>query len=158
MVIGTTGLSPVPPGTTTPPPGTSAFTIARAAMVSTLNAGSDVTITTAQPGSTMAGDITVNGALSWTGAGDLSLEAERDIRIEAAVTTRGGTSPPTPTAPLSANAQRAGDRERRCRVALTAQTGDSDGDRRASGNVIVSPPRAAALSLDARRAGSTCAA
>ena len=88
--IASSGLSPVQPGVTAPPPGSSVYTINRTAIASTLNAGGDVTITTVQPGASMAGDITVSGALTWTGAGALRLEAERDIKLNASVTTGGG--------------------------------------------------------------------
>ena len=88
--IGTGGLTPVPPGTTAPSPGDTVYNINRLAIISTLNDGGDVTITTVQPKSTMAGDITVAGPIAWTGSGALRLEAERDISIAASVTVGDG--------------------------------------------------------------------
>ncbi len=67
--IGVSGAAPVPPGVTRPPEGDTAFTIDRTAIASTLNAGGDVTISTVQPDSTMAGDITLAAPLTWTGSG-----------------------------------------------------------------------------------------
>lgn len=63
--------------------------VSRLALQAALDAGADVTVTTVQPGD-MPGDITVAAPLSWTGTGDLRLEATRDILIDAAVTTRDG--------------------------------------------------------------------
>ncbi len=65
---------PIAGGTQTPPVGTGAYSISRIALQNALNAGSDVTVTTVQPGSHMQGDITVDGPLSWTGAGSLRLQ------------------------------------------------------------------------------------
>ncbi len=79
IVIGATGLDPVPPGTTAPPPGTSAFIVDRDALALTLDGGGDVTLTTTQPASAMAGDITLSSPLTWTGSGMLRLSADRDI-------------------------------------------------------------------------------
>lgn len=85
IVIGNSGSSP---GGT--PAGNTALTISRVALQNALNAGTDVTISTAQQASSMAGDITVAGALNWTGTGDLTLLADRDIVIAAPITTRDG--------------------------------------------------------------------
>ncbi len=54
---------PIAGGTQTPPVGTGAYSISRIALQNALNAGSDVTVTTVQPGSHMQGDITVDGPL-----------------------------------------------------------------------------------------------
>ena len=123
------------------------------ALVAALNGGSDVTVTTVQPRSSMAGDITVTGPLAWSGPGDLRLEAERDIRIDAAVTTSGGDFAADAARSLIVNrsVQANGDRPR---SALTAP----DRRRRASPRrpraTSSSPPRAAGSSLEPRRAGS----
>jgi hypothetical protein len=76
--IGTGGAAP---GST--PPGTGVHGVSRVAVMAALNGGADVTVSTVQPGSSGAGDITVSGPISWNGTGELRLEAERDIRIEA---------------------------------------------------------------------------
>lgn len=89
VVIATGGLNPVLPGTTTPPPGTTPYTISRNGIQSVLNSGSDVTISTAQPASTMAGDITVSSAVSWSGAGNLTLLADGSIFVNANVEATG---------------------------------------------------------------------
>ncbi|TVQ34920.1 MAG: filamentous hemagglutinin N-terminal domain-containing protein [Geminicoccaceae bacterium] len=75
------------------PPGDTPFRINRVAVVQALNDGTDVTITTAQPASTMAGDITVEGGgLNWTGAGSLTLLADQDILLNALVRSQGNGS------------------------------------------------------------------
>ena len=78
------------PGVIAPPPGSGAWTVSRVALQSALDAGSDVTVTTTQGGSHGNGDITVAKAFGWAGEGSLRLEAERDIAINAGVTTGGG--------------------------------------------------------------------
>jgi filamentous hemagglutinin family protein len=136
VVIGNGGLSPVPPGTTNPPPGSGAYQINRLAVVGALNAGSDVTITTAQPGSRMPGDITVSGALSWTGSGDLRLVAERDIRIDAAVSSRDGDF--TAEAARHVSVSRSVTADGTGDIALGAGTGNLTITEATSGDVIVS--------------------
>ena len=65
-------------------------TTAATAIAGTLNAGSNVTQDTASAG-TDAGDITVAAPISWTGTGTLTLRADNDIAINAAITgTNGG--------------------------------------------------------------------
>lgn len=85
IIIGTTGSAP---GAS--PPGNTPLSISRIALQNALNAGTDVTITTAQPASAMAGDITVASPLTWTGTGDLTLRADRDITINAAISSSAG--------------------------------------------------------------------
>lgn len=93
--IGTGGLTPVPSGVTSPPPGGAVYNVNRLAVINTLNGGGDVTISTVQPAASMRGDITVAGPLAWTGPGSLRLEAERDIAIVAPIATGPATSPPS---------------------------------------------------------------
>jgi filamentous hemagglutinin family protein len=82
--VGTVG------GVVAPPPGSGAWTVSRVALEAALDAGADVTVTTAQPASSGNGDIRIARPLAWTGGGTLRLQADRDIAINAAVTTGGG--------------------------------------------------------------------
>jgi filamentous hemagglutinin family protein len=82
------GHSPAGPGTVVPPAGSTPFTIDAGALLAALASG-DVTVTTSQAASTMAGDITVAHPLSWTGDGTLSLFAHRDVLIDRPVTAGG---------------------------------------------------------------------
>ncbi|MBP7243190.1 MBG domain-containing protein, partial [Amaricoccus sp.] len=58
-------------------------------IVSALNGGGDVTITTFQPAFSHDGDITVANGLSWSGAGDLTLDADGSIHVAANVQATG---------------------------------------------------------------------
>jgi filamentous hemagglutinin family protein len=84
IVIRTTGgpVSPVPPGTTP-------YFVNRGPIQTALDAGTDVTVATIRPGSTMPGDITVEASLDWTGSGTLWLVADRDVLVRSSVRTRG---------------------------------------------------------------------
>ncbi|WP_300035253.1 MBG domain-containing protein [uncultured Roseobacter sp.] len=76
-------------GTNNPPAGTGDFRIRRNSVLNVLNAGSDVTITTDQAGSTDAGNITLASALRWNGAGSLTLDADAGIFVNQSLQTRG---------------------------------------------------------------------
>jgi filamentous hemagglutinin family protein len=148
-VVITSGSAANPPsGTVSPPPGTSAFTISRNAVAAALNAGTDVTITTVQPASHMAGDITLAGPLSWTGAGDLTLRAERGIVLNGPVTTRTGdfTADAARDVTVNADLRATGT----AAVGLTAAAGDVNITRQTSGSLVVSTDTGA-LTLKAPR-------
>ncbi|MFW5679520.1 MAG: MBG domain-containing protein, partial [Pseudomonadota bacterium] len=72
-----------------PPAGGTPYRINGRALETALDAGTDVTISTEQPASTMAGDITVNTRLRWTGDGSLTLRADQDVFLNQAVESRG---------------------------------------------------------------------
>lgn len=91
VIIGSAGAAPTGPGTVAPPAGGGYYRISHIALQNALDAGSDVTVTTAQPASAGHGDIIVERALDWTGPGNLRLEADRDISVEAAVSTGAGS-------------------------------------------------------------------
>ncbi|WP_298837210.1 MBG domain-containing protein [uncultured Roseobacter sp.] len=76
-------------GVNNPPAGAGDFLIRRNSILSVLNAGSDVTITTEQAGSTDDGNITLSSALRWNGAGSLTLDADAGIFINNSLQTRG---------------------------------------------------------------------
>lgn len=76
-------------GSNAPPSGSGDYQIVGSTIVDALNRDEDVTITTAQPASTDAGDITVDTSLIWNGEGDLSLDADSAITINADVRTEG---------------------------------------------------------------------
>ncbi|MFT3973745.1 MAG: MBG domain-containing protein [Amaricoccus sp.] len=134
VVIGASGAT-VGGGTVTPPVGSGAYTVSLATLQAALNAGTDVTVTTVQPAASMAGDITVNGALSWTGSGDLTLAAERDILIAAPVSTAAGdfTASAARSVTVAANITATG----AAGVNLTAGTGDIRLARGSTGNLAV---------------------
>lgn len=77
------------PGTTNPPDAVGTFQIRRASITTALNAGSDVTITTVQPGQNQPGDITVDSNIRWNGSGTLTLLADGSIRVNRTVEARG---------------------------------------------------------------------
>ena len=141
VTIGNTGAAP---GGT--PPGTTPFEISRVALVAALNGGADVTVTTVEPSSSMAGDITVTGPIAWSGSGDLRLEAERDIRLDGQVTTSGGDFAADAARSLIVN--RSVQANGAASLGLTARTGDVRITQAATGNVIVSTA-SGRLSLDA---------
>jgi filamentous hemagglutinin family protein len=58
-------------------------------VVGALNAGGDVTVTTATPGGTDPGDLTVAQSFVWTGPGDLFLVADRDVVVNGVVRSLG---------------------------------------------------------------------
>lgn len=134
VVIGAAGATRAD-GAVAPPAGSTAYTVSLVALQAALNAGTDVTVTTAQPASSMAGDITLLGALSWTGAGALTLSAERDILLSAPVTTSRGD--------FTANAARS------ISVAadITATGGASVGLSAATGDIRLSRSRTGNLSI-----------
>lgn len=76
-------------GTNNPPEGSGDFVIRRASITNALNAGSDVTITTAQPANTDAGNITVATNLRWSGSGSLTLDADTSIFVNRNIRTSG---------------------------------------------------------------------
>ena len=90
VVIGSSGLSPVPPGQTDPPDGSGPFAISASAITATLNAGSDVTVTTNNPSGADAGNVTVQSALNWHSGSLLSLRAANDITIDGPIQTPNG--------------------------------------------------------------------
>lgn len=77
---------PQPDVTINPPPGAGAYTIAGQFVTNALNNGTNVTITTTQPASTDAGNITVNWTFNLAGAGSLTLRADNDIIVNNAFT------------------------------------------------------------------------
>ena len=79
----------MPPGGA-PPAGAGPFRISATAIETALQGGSDVTITTAQAGSSDRGDILVLSPLDWTSASTLRLLADRDLTFAASITTRDG--------------------------------------------------------------------
>lgn len=85
--IGGFTLAPPHPGTIQidPPDAAGAYVVNALGLVSALNAGSRVTVTTTQPSRSDAGNITVASALSWTGSGQLRLLADNDILINAGI-------------------------------------------------------------------------
>ena len=89
VVLTSDGLASVPAGTVMPPAGSTPYSISSSAVAAALDAGADVTITTHQPDSAMAGDITVASDLAWSGKGNLRLEAERDIGIDGSIQSKG---------------------------------------------------------------------
>ncbi|WP_436399021.1 MBG domain-containing protein [Roseobacter sp. S98] len=76
-------------GVNSPPAGAGDFRINRNSIRTVLNAGSDVTITTDQAGSTDPGNITVAADLRWNGAGSLTLDADADIVLNRSLRTDG---------------------------------------------------------------------
>ncbi|HEY0968809.1 MAG TPA: MBG domain-containing protein [Opitutaceae bacterium] len=59
--------------------------------VTTLNAGTNVTLDTSATAGSDAGDITVASPVTWTGTGTLTLDADRNIALNAGITgTAGG--------------------------------------------------------------------
>lgn len=92
VVINTGGANPVP-GTNDPSAtGAGAYAINRLTLINALNTGGNVTITTTQSAFSDAGNITVSGAVSWTGPNSLTLRADNNIAINAAVGSSGGGS------------------------------------------------------------------
>ncbi|MBW4707473.1 filamentous hemagglutinin N-terminal domain-containing protein [Roseobacter sp. YSTF-M11] len=76
-------------GTTNPPSGAGEFQIRGPSIVAALNGNSDVVITTDQPASSDAGNITVATALRWNGSGNLTLDADGSIVVNRNIQTRG---------------------------------------------------------------------
>ncbi|KGK78462.1 hypothetical protein PM03_14760 [Thalassobacter stenotrophicus] len=76
-------------GSNAPPSGPGDYQIVGSTIVDALNRDENVTITTAQPTSSDAGDITLDTSLIWRGGGDLSLEADNTITVNADVRTEG---------------------------------------------------------------------
>lgn len=134
VIIGASG-GVVPGGSVSPPAGNTPYTVSLVALRNALDAGTDVTVTTEQPASTMAGDITLNGALSWTGTGDLALSAERDILISAPVSTTAGdfTASAARSVSVAANVTATGT----AAVSLSAGTGDIRLSRASAGDLSV---------------------
>ncbi|SMD04444.1 filamentous hemagglutinin family N-terminal domain-containing protein, partial [Sporomusa malonica] len=65
-------------------------TAAASSLKIALDGGTSVTVTSSSPGATTGnGDIHVNSALSWTGGGSLTLNASRNINVNAAITDGG---------------------------------------------------------------------
>ncbi len=121
-------------GTLTPPAGGTAYTVSLIALQNALNAGSNVTVTTVQPAAHMQGDITVKSQLGWSGPGGLTLLAERDIAINAAVSAGGDfTAIAGRNLNVGADVTATGDAS----VALTAQAGDLTTKRSQAGNLAI---------------------
>jgi filamentous hemagglutinin family protein len=84
------GPNGVVPGVNNPPAtGAGDYTISVGSIISTLNGGSDVTITTVQPAFSQAGNITVNNPVNWNGAGSLALQADGSITVNANMQSNG---------------------------------------------------------------------
>ena len=94
-----------------------------------------MTVTTTQPASTGHGDIIVERSLDWTGPGNLRLEADRDISIEAAVSTGAGgfTAAAGRNLAIGADVTGAG----AAAIALTAAGGDLWVGRPSAGDISV---------------------
>jgi filamentous hemagglutinin family protein len=92
VIIGTGGAAPVPGVNNPPATGTGAYQINRLTLISVLNSGGNVTITTTQPAFADAGNITVSGAVTWTGPNSLTLRADNNITVSAAMGSTGGGS------------------------------------------------------------------
>jgi filamentous hemagglutinin family protein len=80
--------SPPSGGTINPPPTPATSDIAVASLVSALNGGSSVTITTNQLGAD-PGDITVASPVIWTSAASLTLRADRSVFLDADMRANG---------------------------------------------------------------------
>ena len=134
VVIGSSGAAPSG-GTVTPPAGAGAYTVSLIAVQAALDAGTDVTVTTVQPAATMPGDITVAAPIAWTGSGDLTLSAERDILISAPVSTAAGdfTASAARSVAVAADITATGT----AAVSLLAQTGDIRLSRPRTGDLAV---------------------
>jgi len=70
-----------------------------ATIVDLLNAATDVSVSTTGGGGVEDGDITISSAISWTGTGSLTLNADRDININEDITCSTNAS-------FTANAER----------------------------------------------------
>uniref|UniRef100_UPI001B4D721D MBG domain-containing protein n=1 Tax=Amaricoccus sp. TaxID=1872485 RepID=UPI001B4D721D len=81
----TAGAGVTNPGAT----GSGPYYIDAGAIVSTLNGGGDVTVTTFQPAFSQNGDITVASGVSWSGAGDLTLDADGSVLVSANLQATG---------------------------------------------------------------------
>jgi filamentous hemagglutinin family protein len=88
VVIANSGLNG-PPFTVT---GTTTFLIDADSIENALNAGTDVTVSTVGTAGSGLGDITVDRRLTWSGTGDLTLEAAREVRIDQRITSTGSGS------------------------------------------------------------------
>ena len=81
------------PDVFSPDPGATSADVNSATIVTALNAGSDVTITTANTGGGGSGDIDVTAAITWTAVGTpttLTLNAIQDVIVGAAITATNG--------------------------------------------------------------------
>jgi filamentous hemagglutinin family protein len=96
VIITTSGFAPTAPFPNpfviNPPAGPGAYTINRTALQNALNAGSNVTVTTTQAGSTDVGNLTVSSSIGWSGAGSLTLRADNDIIVSNTITSSGAGS------------------------------------------------------------------
>ncbi len=148
VITNVSGAGPIGPGTVTPPPGSGDYTVSLTALQNALNAGSDVTITTVQPASSGYGDIILARQLSWTGTGNLTLLADRNLSIEAGVATARGdfTATAARNLDVGANMTATGD----AAIALTATGGNLLVGRSSAGDIAVTTERGA-LSIAAPR-------
>lgn len=92
VVINTGGASPIPGVNDPPATGSGAYQINRLTLINVLNTGGNVTITTTQSAFSDAGNITVSGAVTWTGPNSLTLRADNNITVGAAMGSSGGGS------------------------------------------------------------------
>ena len=107
-----------------------------------------MTITTVQPASSGYGDIILARQLSWTGTGNLTLLADRNLSIEAGVATARGdfTATAARNLDVGANMTATGD----AAIALTATGGNLLVGRSSAGDIAVTTERGA-LSIAAPR-------
>ena len=93
VIIGTGGFNPggpyPNPFVIAPPNAAGAYTVSRSALQNALNLGTNVTVTTEQPGQSDAGNITVSAGVSWTGSGSLTLRADNNITVSSAISSTG---------------------------------------------------------------------
>ena len=89
ILIAGAGAGPDAGGDVTPTPGATPYEVSANAVVAALNAGGDVTVTTAQAESTMPGDLTVAKTMRWDGDGSLLLIADRDIIVTKRIESLG---------------------------------------------------------------------
>jgi filamentous hemagglutinin family protein len=96
------------PNVFSPDNGMSTSTVNVSTIVTSLNAGTDVTITTANTGGSGNGDITVGAAVTWTPLSTtpatLTLSAIRDVNVNAAITSTNGSFVSTAARDVNVNA------------------------------------------------------
>jgi len=96
------------PNVFSPDTGMSTSTVDVSTIVTALNAGTDVTITTANTGGSGYGDITVGTAITWTPLSTtpatLTLSAIRDVNVNVAITSTNGSFVSTAGRDVNVNA------------------------------------------------------
>ncbi len=95
IIVATAGVNPGPPTppdwVINPPAGPDNYQINRDPLRNALDAGTNVTVTTAAPG-TQPGNITVSAIFEWSGSGNLTLLADANIAVNQRVQTLGAGS------------------------------------------------------------------